>query len=125
MLNIALLALFGALGTLGRYAVGQGARHFFGDHFPYGTLIVNVVGCFLLGLAAQLILQTEILPRPMRIPVTVGFLGAFTTFSTFGVETMRFIRDGAWWSAASNVGLNLVLGLVAVALGVALATAKS
>ncbi len=114
MRQILLLALAGALGTLARYGVGRLIKRQFGEGFPYGTLVVNVVGCFLLGLLMQLVLRSEVIPPEWRVPVTVGFLGAFTTFSTFGYETMRYVTEGAWLPAATNVGANLLVGFLAV-----------
>jgi CrcB protein len=111
------LAVAGAAGTLSRWAISGWTYRLLGERFPYGTLAVNVIGCFLLGFLMHVALTTEIVPTDWRAPLTVGFLGAFTTFSTFSYETMRYLEDSAWWPALANVGANLVLGLAAVFIG--------
>ena len=117
------VAVAGAAGTMGRWALSSWAKGLWGESFPYGTLLVNVLGCLLAGAAMEIVLRTEVVPAALRIPITVGFLGAFTTFSTFGAETMRFMQTGAWVPAMTNVGANLVLGLGATWLGFAAARA--
>jgi CrcB protein len=117
------LALAGALGTLGRYTISGWAYRVLGDGFAVGTLTVNVIGCFLLAVLMHVGLATDLIPRTARFAATVGFLGAFTTFSTFGYETMRYLEDGAWLLAAANVGANLVLGLLATWAGLSTARA--
>lgn len=117
MREILSLAVAGAAGTLSRWALSGWTYRLLGDRFPYGTLAVNVLGCFLLGFLMHVALATEIIPADWRPPLTVGFFGAFTTFSTFGYETMRYMEDGAWWPALANIGANLALGLAAVFIG--------
>ena len=117
LFEIGLLAVFGALGALSRYGVGSLASRMLGAGFPYGTLIVNVVGCLLLGFIMELSLSAEGLSKGVRTAMTVGFLGAFTTFSTFGYETVQFLRQGAWLPALGNVAANVLVGLLAVGLG--------
>ncbi len=112
------LALAGALGTVCRYAVSTWTKGWLGERFPWGTLAVNVLGCLLLGFVMSAAVSTGIMPRALRLPVTVGFFGAFTTMSTFGFETMHFIEANAWGHALGNVGANLVLCLVATWLGI-------
>lgn len=109
------------MGSLSRYGVSQLMLRLCGDKFPYGTLIVNVVGCLLLGLLMELALNSRVLPDNWRVPITVGFLGAFTTFSTFGYETMRFVTSGHYGPALMNIGLNLGVGLLATWTGLVLA----
>jgi len=101
--------------------MGRGMVRLLGEGFPYGTLVVNVIGCLLLGLVMQLTLRSGAISAEWRIPLTVGFLGAFTTFSTFGYETVRLLADGAWGLAFANVGANLLVGFVAVWVGLMLA----
>ncbi len=115
------VAVFGALGALARYGVSLWALRFLGSAFPFGTLIVNVLGSFCLGFLAEAALGDPGLTARTRTILGTGFLGAFTTFSTFGVETLRAIEAGSWGVAAGNVAFNVVGGLVAVALGFALA----
>ena len=113
----------GALGALARYGVSLAALRWFGEDFPYGTLGVNLAGCFLLGVLAELTMEDAGLAPQTRAILGTGFLGAFTTFSTFGVETYRAMQVGAWGVAASNVAINVVGGIVLVAAGVGLAAA--
>lgn len=119
--QLALIMVFGALGTLSRYSLGMFSSRFFDDSFPFGTLIINVSGCLVFGFIMQLSAATEFIPRGFRVAATVGFLGAFTTFSTFGFETYQLIRDGAMGRALVNGTANLLSGLFAVWLGVVLA----
>lgn len=118
MKETSLIVIFGALGTLARYGAGRLSRHLLGASFPYGTLFVNVAGCLLFGLLAELALGSDAVPRALKLALTVGFLGAFTTFSTFGYETLQLARDGELASAAANGAANLVLGLAAVWAGI-------
>ncbi len=113
----------GALGALARYGVSVAALRWLGEGFPYGTLCVNLIGCFLLGVVAQFTLDGAGFAPQTRAIVGTGFLGAFTTFSTFGVETYRAIEAGAWATAASNVAINVIGGLALAAAGIALASA--
>ncbi|HPF70830.1 MAG TPA: CrcB family protein, partial [Candidatus Krumholzibacteria bacterium] len=85
-----------------------------GDRFAFGTLAVNVLGCLLLGALLEAERHTPLVTPPLRLLLAVGFLGAFTTFSTFGWETFRYLQDGATQLALANVSANLVLGLGAV-----------
>lgn len=117
MREILALAAAGAVGTVGRWALSGWVYKLAGEGFPHGTLAVNVLGCLLLGFGMELVVLTDVLPVGWRAPLTVGFLGAFTTFSTFGYETMRYVEDGAWHSALANIALNLLLGLGAVWVG--------
>lgn len=114
------IAVMGAAGALARWGLSGQAYRWFGTGFPYGTLLVNVLGSLLLGLLMHVGLATDLVPRALRTALAVGFLGAFTTYSTFAYETLRHIEDGAWGLAAANVAANLVLGLVGVAAGVGL-----
>jgi fluoride exporter len=113
------LALAGALGTLSRHGVTELSKHWFGEDFAWGTLAVNVLGCLLIGLIMQLAFGAEILPRALRLPLTIGFLGAFTTMSTFGYQTVRYLEEGAWLTAGANISANLVLCLIATFAGLA------
>jgi len=121
--EILALAMAGAAGTLGRWFLSGWTYRVLGESFPYGTLVVNVAGCLLLGAAMELMVLTDAVPHGWRAPLTVGFLGAFTTFSTFGYETMRYLEDGAWLAALANVGVSLVLGLGGTWTGFSLARA--
>lgn len=119
--ELTLLALAGALGTLSRHGVNVWAARALGERLPYGTLAVNLAGCLLLGFAMQWFAMNDGVSRPVRLMLTVGFLGSFTTFSTFGYETFRYLQEGAVADAALNMSLNLALGLLAVWGGIAAA----
>jgi CrcB protein len=99
----------GALGSGARYLVGAWASAAFGPGFPFGTLIVNVVGSFLIGLVMRLSLTTGLVPGQLRLFLTTGILGGFTTYSSFNHETLRLLDDGDWGSVAINLG-GTVLG---------------
>ena len=114
------IALAGALGALARYGMTGWFQRWLGPVFPWGTLSVNLLGCLLLGLLMELARQTGWISAEVRIIAGIGFLGAFTTFSTFGFETFRAAETGNWFTAACNILLNVVGGLLLVAVGVGL-----
>jgi len=113
--EILILGVAGGLGTICRFLLSGLTHRMVGDHIPWGTLAVNVLGCFLLAFLLEMGLATA--SREIRIAVAVGFLGGFTTFSTFGFETMKLMREGAVALAALNMAANLILGFTAVWLG--------
>ncbi len=119
MLNAALVAVFGALGALARFACSKGLPSTTGT-LPWATLLVNGLGSFLLGLLTGWCLSTDALDERWRIALATGFLGSFTTFSTFSVETVQLAESGRYGLAAANTGLHFVVGLGAAALGFAL-----
>ena len=123
MRDVLLIALCGAAGAVCRYGVGISATRLFGPTFPYGTLLVNVAGCFLIGLLMQLSTVTSWIPPPTRSALVVGFLGAFTTFSAFGYQTLHLAQHYEYRAAGINVVANVVLSLAAVWLGVTIARA--
>jgi CrcB protein len=117
-----LVGLGGFVGTLVRYILGGLiARSKGGVAFPYETLVVNVIGCLAIGLLAGLAETRGIFSGTTRAILFIGVLGGFTTFSTFGYETMQLLRDGQAVAATWNVGLQLALGLAAVWAGGTLA----
>jgi len=122
-LRILLLLLFGAAGTLARYGLQGVVQYRTGPGFPTGTLSVNLVGCFLLGLVGQFALHRLAFPPEWRIGITLGFFGAFTTFSTFGWETVKMLEDGEWWKAAVYVSVSVVGGILLALTGMRLADA--
>jgi CrcB protein len=115
------VGLGGALGAMARYLAGQLAQRLLGASFPWGTLAVNISGCFLIGLACGLI-QTAEASTP-RLFIIVGVLGGFTTFSAFGYETIDLLKENGAGPAAANVGLQIAAGLSAVWLGQTLSRA--
>ncbi|MGH9746815.1 MAG: fluoride efflux transporter CrcB, partial [Candidatus Acidiferrales bacterium] len=102
-MRIALIALFGAIGTLARYGLQGVVQTRATSTFPYGTLAVNLTGCFLLGLVGQYTLNRIVLPADWRVAIAVGFFGGYTTFSSFGWETAKMFEDGELLRAAVYV----------------------
>jgi fluoride exporter len=115
---VLLIAGAGALGSLSRYALSGAIYAALGQNFAYGTLVVNVVGSFLLGLLMQIGLSTDMIPPHLRTTIAIGFIGAFTTFSTFTYETVQYIQEGAWSTALLNIAMSLILGIAAVFAGI-------
>jgi CrcB protein len=116
--HVTLIALFGAVGAVGRYALSGWAYRGLGTAFPYGTLFVNLIGCFLLGIVFHVGQSTDLIPPHYRQALSIGTLGAFTTFSTFGLETLQQLQSGQWRHGLLNIALNVVVGLFAVWLGI-------
>jgi CrcB protein len=115
------ICLAGAVGTGCRYLLSGWVPRFTGPAFPWGTLVVNVIGSFLLGLLMQLALSTELVDPDLRVVLGVGFLGGFTTYSSFNYETLRLLEERSWAFAAGNVAGTLAGCLLAGFAGVALA----
>lgn len=117
MQKLAWLALAGACGTLARYAVAGLVHRYDGAAFPWGTLVVNISGCFLAGLLWALFENRVHLSGETRLIILIGFLGAFTTFSAYVLESSEMLRAGEWLYAAANIGMQNVLGFVAFFVG--------
>ena len=113
------IALGGAAGTLARFGVGAYAQRFSGTG-PFSTLAINVLGSFLLGFLMRYVLGTAAAPE-LRVGLTVGFCGGFTTFSTFSYETVRLLEQGSYGRAAAYVGSSVVLSMLATLAGFAAA----
>lgn len=111
------IALGGALGALLRFGVSNAAYALLGRGFPYGTLLVNVVGSFLIGVFAYYFMQKGMMDTPLARGLLIGVLGAFTTFSTFSLDTLLLIENAAWGKALLNVLLNVLLCVGAAWLG--------
>ena len=108
----------GFLGAVSRYWLDGWVSRLTGGGFPWGTFVVNMTGCFLIG-ALTTVLAERLLPHPnVRAAVTIGFIGAYTTFSTFAYESLRQIQDGALGMAVTNVVGSVVLGIAAAWIGV-------
>ncbi len=119
--NLILIACAGAIGTVGRVVLSGWINRLSGEKFPWGTLTVNLLGCLLFGLLFALAEEKHLITPRLRLILLSGFLGAFTTFSSFGFETMTLIRNDHWLLAIANVGVQNILGITAVFLGVYLA----
>jgi len=115
------IALGGAGGALLRYWISTGVYQLLGRSFPYGTLVVNVLGSLCMGLLFVFMLERTVAAAEWRAALLVGLLGAFTTFSTFSIETVNLIEEGDFVRATGNVILSVVLCLAATWIGVQLA----
>jgi CrcB protein len=125
--KLLLIALGGAAGSVGRYLLAGAVQRLAGatvspvyglpETFPFGTLCVNVLGCLLIGVLHAILTGPILMREEYRFGLTVGLLGGFTTFSTFGLETFHLLTDGQWRYATLNVLLSCLLGLAAVWLG--------
>lgn len=107
----------GFLGTIARYLMIGWALKLFGPAFPWGTLAVNVIGSFLLGVVMWIGVNTAAMSQTARLAITAGGMGGFTTYSTFNYETLQLFQQRAWLLGAANVGATLVGCLVAGILG--------
>jgi fluoride exporter len=122
MLKWSLIAVGGGFGSMLRYAMQGFAKQVFADSvFPVGTVCVNVLGCLLIGLLAGYFSGPQLVREEYRIGLTVGVLGGFTTFSTYGLETFNLANGGEFRLAALNIVLSNVIGLLAVVIGYRLA----
>lgn len=119
-MTLLFVALGGALGATARWGLGGWVHAWAGAALPWGTLAVNLLGSFLLGFSFRYLEAVAVSPN-LRILVTVGFLGAFTTFSTFSYETVALLQEGAWLRGAAYAGGSVVLGLAGVVAGLTLA----
>ncbi|XXY21739.1 fluoride efflux transporter CrcB [Sorangium sp. So ce216] len=112
------IGLGGAAGTLARYGLSTWCQQRFGAGFPYGTLAVNVIGSFLLGVILQVAATTELLSPTLRLALSTGLMGGFTTYSSFNYETIKLFEEGAWWVAALNVLVTVAGCMIAGVLGI-------
>ena len=121
MLRVIFIGLAGLAGTLCRYWLSGVLARRYGETFPAGTLAVNVAGCFLIGFLFYMFQERYVVGQTARSVVLVGFLGGFTTFSSYGLQTFTLLRDGEFAYAAANVFASNLLGLLMVWGGYALA----
>jgi len=121
MTKIMLIALGGGAGSVLRYLIAGWGQRLASETFPFGTLLVNVLGCLLIGFLYAAFAGPWLVREEYRLALLVGVLGGFTTFSTFGYETFTLANDGQWGLVLFNVGLSVTLGLAAVGLGYRLA----
>ena len=113
-MTLVLIAAGGAAGAVARFLVDNAVLDRFGGAFPLGILVVNLSGAFVLGVLAALIIDRGVLPADLRSPLLVGFLGAYTTFSTLMLDSWRLFEDGLPMLALVNIAGSTVLGVVAV-----------
>jgi len=117
--NTILIGLGGALGALMRFWISSGVAVLWGRGFPFGTLIVNILGSLLIGILYVLFAERMIAAAGVRALLVVGLLGALTTFSAFSIETLQLIEGGELWKALVNVSANVMLCLFACWVGLA------
>jgi CrcB protein len=120
-LRLLLIAVFGAVGTLARYSLQGLVQVRIGSTFPFGTLLINLTGCFLLGLVGQVTLNRMIVPPEWRVAIAVGFFGGYTTFSSFGWETAKMLESGEWLRATTYVATSVIFGPLLSVAGIHLA----
>lgn len=116
-----LIGLAGFVGTLGRYGLSGGIAKRYGETFPLGTLAVNLIGCFLVGLLFYLMQERFLVNQNVRTIILIGLLGGFTTFSSLGLQTFTLLQDGEVGLAAVNLGASNLIGLLMVWVGYTLA----
>ncbi len=116
-----LIAVGGALGSIARYSVGAAIGSRMGTRFPYGTFVINLTACIIIGFSLTYLGRRVELSPAWRYLIPIGFVGAYSTFSTYEWETLSSLRSGAFALAALYAGGSLILGLAATWLGAALA----
>ena len=117
MLKFVYLAIGGITGTFARYFLSGFIYRFTGANFPYGTLVINLIGCFLIGIFAALSDERLVLGPDVKVLLMAGFCGAFTTFSTFMLETGNLVKDGEWIRAFGNVFVSIFIGFLLFRMG--------
>jgi len=113
-----MVGLGGFIGAIARFALGSYIGNRMGSRFPYGTFVINISGSFLIGFILTILAQRTDASPNWRYLIPIGFIGAYTTFSTFEYETLRTVQDGQIAMAFANVGLSVIAGFAAVWLGV-------
>ena len=123
MINLIMIALCGGLGCLGRHFIGGWVHAWVGGPFPFGTLVANVVGAFIIGFLMEFGLHSTLIPASLRTGLTVGFLGGLTTFSTFSYQTFRLLQHGDILLAVVNAAGSAICGIFFAWVGIVLARA--
>lgn len=113
-----LIALAGSLGTLARFGLSGFVQRITGPHFPWGTFSVNVIGCYLFGVIWAMTENRGLMSDYTRIIILVGFMGAFTTFSTYIFESSQMLRDSQWLAVLGNLMANNIVGFLFLYLGI-------
>jgi|SRR5208283_545707 len=121
MMNIIIIGIGGFIGSITRYGMAFWIGQRWGRSFPLGTFVINVSGSFVIGLLMTLFTERLLVNPQWRLLLVVGFLGAYTTFSTFEYETGTLVRDGEWLIAGMNVVFSVMAGFIALKLGAMLA----
>lgn len=120
---VLLIGAGGFAGAIARYVLDARVSAWTGGSLPWGTFVINISGSFLVGLLFALIIERAAMAAEFRGPLMIGFLGSFTTFSTLSLESWRMIEDGGWLYASANLLGSIVLGVLALVVGVALGRA--
>jgi fluoride exporter len=120
MTRFILICFGGAVGTGARYLLGGFVARVAGPEFPYGTLLINVLGSFLIGVVQQVGLSTLMIPDTLRLVLAVGVMGGFTTYSSFSYETVKLVETGSWGAAGAYVVFTTTLCLVGCVIGLSL-----
>jgi fluoride exporter len=123
MMNIFIIGIGGFVGAVARYGLALWIGQRWGRTFPLGTFVINVSGCFLIGLLMTVMAERFTVNPQWRLLLVVGFLGAYTTFSTFEYETGALLKDGEWAFAMLNIILSVIVGFIALKLGEVIAKA--
>lgn len=119
MIKYLMVGIGGFAGAIARFWLGSYIGEKMGTRFPYGTFVVNISGSFLIGLTITLLAEKTDWSPNWRYLIPIGFIGAYTTFSTFEYETLRGVQDGQLWAPFLNVALSVMVGFVGVWAGVA------
>lgn len=113
MIRFLWICLGGAIGTGARYLVSGWALHILGPSFPFGTLAVNVIGSFLIGVINYVGMNSDLIPPNLRIILAIGVMGGFTTYSSFNYETLQYLQEGAWFLGVLNLAIMMFSCLAA------------
>ena len=119
-MRLMLIAAFGAVGTLARYGLQGLVQVRVASTFPWGTLLINLTGCFFLGLIGQMMLNRMMVSSELRVAIAVGFFGGYTTFSSLGWEAAKMLEAGEWLRSMTYVAASMVLGLLLSVAGIRL-----
>jgi CrcB protein len=119
-LTLMLIAIFGGVGCVLRYLISSGLNAWLGKAFPYGTLAVNVIGSFVIGIIFEVALRGSVISPTLRLALTTGFLGGLTTFSTFSFETVELFLNGKHLVALLNIATSLLVCFLSTYLGISL-----
>ena len=123
MYKISLIAVAGVIGVLARYWLSGWADRWWGGTFPFGTVLVNATGCFVIGFLFYVTQEKYLVDPTIRSALLVGFLGGYTTFSSYAVQSFNLLRDGEIFMASANLLVSNVAGLILVWAGYVLARA--
>lgn len=118
--TLLLIGLFGGAGCISRYLISSGLNAWLGKSFPYGTLAVNIIGSFIIGIIFEVAIRGSVVSPAIRLALTVGFLGGLTTFSSFSIETVELFLNGKYLVGVLNIASSLLLCFLATYLGITL-----